>query len=107
MTSVEDKLKKFQSVCEEKIKKIEHLKIQHEENARILQSFRIDSAIEYENSVLNLQLAEVHHKTGRMHKQFNLHLPPTFLFNFFDNIAKTIDDIRKEQDHQKDMRAKM
>lgn len=65
MTSVEDKLKKFQSVCEDKIRKIELLKKQGEENDKIIKSFRNDTADECEVTLLNLQLAQVLHESGK------------------------------------------
>lgn len=106
MASVEDKLRKFQSVCEEKIKKIELLKKYHAEDQKVLQSFREDSAAECENTLLNLQLATVLHDSGKV---------PRCAFTFCNSLtkshkiqpAKMRDDIRKEQDCQQDLRLRM
>lgn len=53
MSSVEDKLTKFQFVCEDKLKKIELLKVQHEKNEKILLSFETDYQRRYDLAKLN------------------------------------------------------
>ena len=58
MSSVEDKLTKFQFVCEDKLKKIELLKVQHEKNEKILLSFETDYQHRYDLAKLNLKLAQ-------------------------------------------------
>lgn len=58
MSSVEDKLTKFQFVCEDKLKKIELLKVQHEKNEKILLSFETDYQRRYDLAKLNLKLAQ-------------------------------------------------
>jgi hypothetical protein len=54
MSSVKEKLKKFQIVCEEKLRKIEHFKSIQEKNEKLL----------FESARLNLQQAQTQFEIG-------------------------------------------
>lgn len=56
--SVEEKLKKFQMVCESKVRKIELLEKQYEKNEEILRGFDKDYLMHSELAQLNLDLAQ-------------------------------------------------
>jgi hypothetical protein len=58
MTSVEEKLKKFQDVCEDKLRRIEALKLAHERNERILREQQIDEREHLEIAELRFQIAQ-------------------------------------------------
>lgn len=58
MTTVEEKLKKFQFVCEDKLRKIEALKQVHERNEKVLREFQTDDIERQEIAELRLKLAQ-------------------------------------------------
>jgi hypothetical protein len=64
MTSVEEKLKKFQDVCEDKLRRVEALKQAHERNGRILREQQIDEREHLEIAELRFQIAQKQLKIG-------------------------------------------
>ena len=64
MSSVKEKLKKFQIVCEEKLRKIEHFKSIQEKNKKLLFDLQRDSTNLTESARLNLHLAQTQFEIG-------------------------------------------
>lgn len=64
MASVEEKLKRFQSVCEDKLRKTEVLKQVYEKNEKLLLDGQISAEDRLEISQLRLQLAQKQFKFG-------------------------------------------
>lgn len=63
--SVEEKLKKFQLVCESKLRKIELLEKQYEKNEEILRGFEKDYLMHSELAKFNLNLAQAKLDVGK------------------------------------------
>lgn len=63
--SIENKLKKFQSVCEDKLQKIENLQHQFEKNEEVLRGYENDNSMCIEVAKLNLNIAQIQLDTGR------------------------------------------
>jgi histone deacetylase complex regulatory component SIN3 len=59
MSTVEEKLLKFQFVCEDKLRKIELLKQTHEKNEKILETYADNYEQQTELAQLSLTLAEI------------------------------------------------
>ena len=62
--SVEDKLKKFQLVCEDKLRKIDLLQKQFDANEEVLRGFNNDHHMQKDIAKLNLQLAQTQFNIG-------------------------------------------
>ena len=62
--SVEEKLKKFQFVCEDKLRKIELLKITHEKNDKILQTLTATHSDQVKVAQLNFKVAKMQLNIG-------------------------------------------
>jgi hypothetical protein len=65
MSTVEETLQKFQFVCEDKLRKIEILKLTHEKNEKILESYADNYEQQTEIAQLSLTLAEIKYKIGK------------------------------------------
>lgn len=70
MSTVEEKLQKFQFVCEDKLRKIELLKHTHEKNEKILESYADNYEQQTEIAQLSLTLAEIKYKIGKTRADF-------------------------------------
>jgi hypothetical protein len=70
MSTVEEKLQKFQFVCEDKLRKIELLKHTHEKNKKILESYAGNYEQQTEIAQLSLTIAEIKYKTGKKGAKF-------------------------------------
>lgn len=62
--SVEEKLKKFQFICEEKVRKIEVMNRRYERNEETLRGFKEDYHMEKEIVLLNLKVAQTQLDSG-------------------------------------------
>jgi hypothetical protein len=64
-SSIDSKLKKFQSVCEDKLRKIENLQQQFEKNEEVLRGYEKDNSMCIEVAQLNLNIAQIQLDTGK------------------------------------------
>ena len=62
--SVEDKLKKFQLVCEDKLRKIDLLQKQFDANEDVLRGFNNDHHMQKDIAKIKLQLAQTQFDIG-------------------------------------------
>lgn len=97
--SVEEKLKKFQLVCESKLRKTEILEKQHVKNDEILRGFQKDYLVQSEIARLNLDLAQAQFDLGE--SSFSYLLILSFVTNQNTSSVKHKEKRAKEEERHK------
>jgi hypothetical protein len=76
MSTIEEKLRKYQQVCEDKVRKNDALKKVFEANELKLEQLQATMPDPLHLALLNLQLAEIQYQTGKnilfLHYRFSI-----------------------------------